>query len=156
MKDVWLIFVLMEIALMPLLLANLVLWISQKISNKRIEKEAAKYEGRFYKTDSEGVTNPNVFIRITYKKSSGFRFFFIDFAIHFVDLSKGTEKSYMLEIPSEQEKYNSHSVLVVHTPEESELLTYQRDEDGYVNEIRSWSDDRLYKAIAVDRVSMNF
>ena len=147
MKDVWLIFVLMEIALMPLLLANLVLWISQKISNKRIEKEAAKYKGRFYKTDSEGVTNPNVFIEITYEKSNGFRFFFIDFAIHFVDLSKGTEKSYRLEIPSEQEKYNGYSVLVVHTLGDSELWIYQKDHDGYVDEIRSWSGDATYKTM---------
>lgn len=156
MREIWLILMSTGIALMALLLANLTFWISQKISSKRIVKEAAKYEGEFFKMNAEGDADPNVFIKITYEKHGGIRFWFVDFTIHFVDLLKGSEKTYMLEIPSEQEKYNGHSVLVVHTPGESELWIYQKDDDGYVDEIRSWSGDCVYKTIVVDRYPMNF
>lgn len=119
-------------------LVYITLWIITKILRKRLAKEISKFEGHFLKTDSEGNTNPNIFIKITYKGRCGFRF-------SFVDLNNDTEKSYILEIPSESEEYDGQPVLVVHTSRTPELWPYKEDGDGYVNEIRSPSGDCLYR-----------
>lgn len=104
---------------------------------KMIGERDRKVWERFLKTDSEGNTNPDIFIKITYKERCEYRF-------SFVDLINDTEKSYILEIPSESEEFVGQPVLVVRTSRTPELWPYKKDGAGYVNVIRSSTGDCLY------------
>ena len=144
MNDMYLVIIVLEVFLIVSMIGPRVIDFFKQKKIRQIEKETAKYEGTFWGVDSHGDDDPNAFVKITYDKTLGHRYWFANYSIHFMDLTRRRLGYYKIIFLPENEKYNNRNAFIVHKKVD-EIWTYTKNEAGYIEEIQPLSEDCYYR-----------
>lgn len=144
MNDMYLVIIVLEVFLIVSMIAPRVIDFFKQKKIRQIEKETAKYEGNFWGVDTNGDDDPNAFVKITYDKTLGHRYWFANYSIHFMDLTRRRLGYYKIIFLPENEKYNNRNAFIVHKKVD-EIWTYTKNEAGYIEEIQPLSEDCYYR-----------